>query len=59
MINFEDFEVNASHHHPSAEPHSEQACEPISIDQLLTPHQTTHSLHDTNIEEIDDHYSSI
>lgn len=59
MINFEDFEVNAGCHPASGEGVSEQACEPISVDHLLTPHQTANSLHDTNIEEIDDHYSSI
>lgn len=49
MINFEDFEVNASHCPLSTEPLSEQPCEPLSLDHLLTPHQTVHSLHDTNI----------
>lgn len=59
MINFEDFEVSG--HLPLClpEPLPEHACEPLSNDHLLTPHQTANSLHDTNIEEIDDHYSSI
>ena len=59
MINFEDFEVKAGNELASGEALSEHACEPISTDHLLTPHQTANSLHDTNIEEIDDHYSSI
>jgi hypothetical protein len=58
MINFEDFEVAAEEQLASAQTPSEQACEPVSTEVLLTPQQTSHSLHDTNIEEIDDHYSS-
>jgi hypothetical protein len=58
MINFEDFEVSANLPAHTAAPSLEQHCEPVSAEHFLTPQQTTHSLHDTNIEEIDDHYSS-
>lgn len=58
MINFEDFEVHTLPQLAHPFPSSEHPCEPISADHFLTPHQTVHSLHDTNIEEIDDHYSS-
>ena len=58
MINFEDFEVNDRHHSHPTSIIQDHHCDPVSAEHLLTPQQTANSLHDTNIEEIDDRYSS-
>ena len=59
MINFDEFEVGVPLRLAEEAPHGMENCDHVHHDLQGSNHHTVSSIHEVNILEIEDHYSSI